>query len=473
MFGLAQASARTAACSGNGPVRYFTLTLPSANFTATAGTAFHPTVTAVTSCGATAVGYNGSGTLSSNLAASPNGTNPTVPSPINFVGGISSPSVIAVKAVSDGSARLTFSASGFTAVQSLGFSVNPGPPDHVEFAQQPNFNTNSSWLLNTKNGSLTQFAATVNIYDAFENLATQENGPDKVTLALNQATGLTGQLANGSSKPTDGVAKFTNLTVDQTNIGYTLTASYKSATTATSAPFSVFLTTNQCNGACSINQFNVDPNTTTQVQGNGSFSFLGVATVNPGATGMPPPGCTNYAADVANGAPAPAVVADMRTAVGGTLTVTYGISKTLLQKLFGSTSGSQFVPICVGARRIALVGNQVVAVNCNDSLNGQPQTAWLGKTLDNNGKFVQGSVSPAQCDSTLGDPGYGYWWGIIGSFQDATSSNPALEIDPSINPTVTGWSSGSTYRFFTIQFPASSGGPSSPFANNPWDSWMW
>ena len=94
-----------------------------------------------------------------------------------------------------------------------------------------------------------------------ENLATQENGPQNaVTLTLNQATGLTGTLSGGSSVPSHGVAALTNLTVDQTDIGYTLTASYKSATTATSAPFSVYLTTNTCGGACTISQFNVDKN---------------------------------------------------------------------------------------------------------------------------------------------------------------------------------------------------------------------
>ena len=432
VFGLAQASARTTACSGNGPVDHFTLALPAGSpFAATAGTAFTATVTAVTHCGATATSYAGSGTLSSNLAQSPNATNPTVPSPINFVGGVSSPSITAVKAVSDGTATLTFSAAGFTAVTSPGFTVNPGPPDHVEFKQQPNVSGSSSWLLKTS-GSLTKFGATVNIYDAFENLATQENGPQNaVTLTLNQAAGLTGTLSGGSSVPSHGVAALTNLTVDQTDIGYTLTASYQSATTATSSPFSVYLTTNACGGACTISQFNVDKNTTVQVQGNGSFAFLGVATVDFSANGMPE-GCQTYSQTVANGtAPAPAVVADMRSALGGTLDVTYGISRTLLQKLFGSTSGSQFIPICVGARRIALdANNHVVAVPCDQPVKGQAQTPWMGKKLDVHGKFDQTQLSPAVCDSNKSDPGYGYFWGIVGSFQDATSPTPALEINP-------------------------------------------
>jgi len=483
VFGLAQASARTA-CLSNGAVKSFTLTLPNASFAATAGTPFTATVTALTSSGCQATSYNGSGTLTSNLAHAagplPNGTDPTVPSPINFSNGISSPPVTAVKAVSDGSAKLTFTASGFTAVTSPGFSVNPGPPDHVEFSQQPNFNGSSSWLLND------QFSAQVTIYDRFENVATQENDPNAVTLDLNPpAPGLGGKVNVGSSVLKNGVDTFTKLTVTQTDLGYTLTASYgNGVTTATSAPFSVYLTKTACGGACSISQFNVDKNTTAQVQGNGSFAFLGVATVDFTASGtLMPDGCQTLAQDYPSGsAPAPVVVADMRTALGGSLDVTYGVSKALLQKLFGSNSGSQFIPICVGARRIALdEHNQVVAVPCDQPINGQPQTPWVGKKLDGSGRFDQTLVSPAICDSNFDanrnplDPGAGYWWAIIGSFQDATNSNPALEIDPSVNPTVTGWTSGTTYRFFTLQFHASSaiGTPAqiTAFENVPWDSW--
>jgi hypothetical protein len=481
---LAQASAQPPGCLSNGAAKTFTITLPSSPFTATAGTGFTATVTALANNGCTATNFNGSGTLSSNLAQAPDGVhNPSVPSPINFVNGVSSPSVTAVKAVSDGSAKLTFSATNFAPVSSPGFSVNPGPPDHVEFTQPPLSNNSSSWLLND-HGSLTKFGAQVTIYDAFENVATNVS-TGNVVLGLNQATGLNGHLAGGSATPNKGVATFASLTVDQTDIGYTLSESYANGTVTglDSAPFSVYLTTAACGGACTINQFNVDKNTTAQVQGNGSFAFLGVATVDFSANGMPA-GCQTIGQDYANGTPAPAVVADQRTALGGTLDITYGISKGLLQKLFGSSSGSQFIPICVGARRLALdANNNVVAAQCFDRINGQDQidpngqeqSPWMGKTLDQFGKFDQTQLSPAQCDSTQGDPGYGYWWGIIGSFQDATSSKPALVIDPSVNPTVTGWSSGNTYRFFTLHFPASSalGTPAqiTAFANNPWDSW--
>jgi hypothetical protein len=48
------------------------------------------------------------------------------------------------------------------------------------------------------------------------------------------------------------------------------------------------------------------------------------------------------------------------------------------------------------------------------------------------------------------DPQSGYWWGILGSFQDP--------IDPSLNPTVTAWGgttiAGISYRQFFIRVPS-------------------
>jgi len=485
VLGLTRAAARTM-CVGTNSVDHFTIALPSSSFAATAGTPFTATVKALNHCNNLVTSYGGLGSLSSNLGQSPNQSNPSVtdvtggaangtlfPATIHFSGGQSFPSVKAVAALTAQSATLTFTPSeaGLAPVTTPGFSVNPGAPDHVEFTQQPNVGGSSSWLLKTNN-SLTQFGAEVRIYDRFEN-PTQENGPGpttKVTLTLNQAAGLNGQLAGGSQAPANGVATFTNLTVDQTDIGYTLTAAYGNAKTATSAPFNVYLTTSACAGQCAVNQLNVNKDTTAQVQGNGLFVFLGVATIDPSANGMPV-GCQSYAKDLVNGAPAPVVVADQRSALGGSLDVTYGISKTLLQKLFGSTSGSQFIPICVGARRIALdpATNTTHAVPCYQDYNGQPQTPWLGKKLDDSGKFDQTQLSPAVCDDNPSDPGYGYFFAIVGSFQDATNPNPALEIDPGTNPTVTGWSSGGNFRFFTIEFPAASG--PGPFAAVPWDGW--
>jgi hypothetical protein len=483
ILGLSRAAAGTT-CGG--PVTGFTIGLAASS--QKAGTPFTATVTAVNHCGATVTTYAGSGQLSSTLSKSPSPVSATptatdvtggattassILAPatvtIHFSGGRSLPSVTAYDAES--SKTLTFSATGFNPVTTSAFTVAPADPNHVEFTQQPNVGGNSSWLLKTGN-ALTNFGVQVKIYDAYENI-TQDNGGAKVSLTLNQAAGLTGALSGGSQAPSSGVATFTNLTVDQTDIGYTLTASYENVTTARSAPFSVYLTTQACGGACTIHQFNVDNNTTAQVQGNGSFAFLGVANVDFQAAGLPE-GCANYDKAFPSGsAPASVVVAETRTALGGVLDVTYGISKTLLQKLFGSNSGSQFIPICVGARRIALNNGQTVPVPCNQpyGTDTTPQTGWFGKNLDASGKF-DGTLRQAICENDPNKPGYGYFWSIIGSFQDKTNSNPALEIDPGVNPTVTGWSSGGNYRFFTIEFPASSGLSGTAFANVPWDGWM-
>ena len=457
-----------------GAVDHFQIALPDALFAAVAGTPFAPTITAFDVCGNVATGFDGSGALSSDLDASPNGTQPTVPGTASFDQGVSQPSVTAVDA--EAGRTLTFSSGDHPSVTTPEFAVLPGPADHLEVTQQPLVGGKSSWLLETDN-ALTQFGAQVTIYDAFGNVATEEDGDaaeGQVALTLHQK-GTSGSLGGTTSvTPTAGVASFSGLTVDASSVGYTVSASYSDGVTgATSDPFDVYLTLNDCAAAgtqCGIQQFNVDSDTTTQVQGDGSFAFLGVAKVPFSANGVPA-GCQSFAQDETGSAPV--VVIDQRSSLSGDLYVTYGISKTLVAKKYGSNKGQQFIPLCVGARRIAFDAGSgtTVPVPCDQPYDGQPQTGWVGKTLDANGLFVPGSTSPAICDANPSDPGYGYFWGIAGSFQDATAPKRSPRIDPAANPTVTSWTSDTTYRYFTLRFPSGSGPAGSPFADVPWDGY--
>jgi hypothetical protein len=74
---------------------------------------------------------------------------------------------------------------------------------------------------------------------------------------------------------------------------------------------------------------------------------------------------------------------------------------------------------------------------------------WKGRAIDETGKFT-GATAYAQCDPTTH-----LWWGILGSFQDYSGADP---IDPSANPTVTGWGSATigptSYRYFNIRVPS-------------------
>jgi hypothetical protein len=477
VLGLGPASARIT-CSGSGPVDHFAFTLPTGSpFAATAGTPFTATVSALNHCNNVVTSFAGSGTLTSNLGNSPNTSAPTVPSPISFSNGVSSPQVTAVAALTTPTATLTFTAEGFAPVTSAGFTVNPGPPDNLAFTQQPNSGGSSTWLLKTGT-SLTTFGTQATIYDAFGNVATQENGPSKVSLSLVQPSGGTatlGPAASSSVAPSSGVATFSGLTVDTSNLGYKLNAAYKSGVTgATSASFDILVTRKSCNGNCSTDTAPVGVGEIEQATGSGNFTFLAVAG---NYLGPKPDGCQNFSQLDGQ---VPIVVLEQRTELSGELIAAVGLKISAIKKKFGSNSGQPFVPICVGTKRLTLVsddsGTHTQAVPCNQPYGTTEQatvanpyhTGWSGKHLTSG--FFDSTLQQAKCDSQSG-----YFFGIVGSFQDYTNADKSRVIDPNNNPTVTGWTTDATntYRVFTIRFPSSSTPPDAPgsFANVPWDGW--
>jgi hypothetical protein len=490
VLGLARASARTTACN-NPNVDHFTIDLPAS--TPQAGTGFTATVTALNRCNTAVTSFAGTGTLSSNLADSPNGSHPSVqdvtgngasvtpfvPTTIHFLNGRSLPLVTAVRTVTDASAMLTFAATNFPTAQTAGFSVNPGPADNLAFTGQPKSGGNSTWLLNTGN-SLTTFGAEVTIYDHFGNVATEENGPgNKVSVSLVKpadSPAILGPAAALSVAPSHGVATFSGLTVDTSNIGYALSAAYTTLSAVTSASFDILVTKKNCNGNCLTDIAPVGGDI-EQANGNGSFTFISIAGDYLGGI---PAGCLNF--KPLDGQ-VPVVVLEQRATLSGELVATVGIKISAIKKRFGTNKGQPFVPICVGSQRLELVSDQsgahTQAVPCDQPYNGIEQasggnplthTGWTGKKLTADGNFDNTATTPATCD-----PQSGYFFDIVGSFQDYTNSNKSLIIDPNNNPTVTGWTTDSTntYRLFTIRFPSSSTPADSPgsFAGVPWDGW--
>jgi len=129
----------------------------------------------------------------------------------------------------------------------------------------------------------------------------------------------------------------------------------------------------------------------------------------------------------------------------GTLDVTLSLSNAGLKKAYGPNYGQPNVPICVGVRR--LDANQQ-PINCTQAGGGP---AWADRTLGPDGKFT-GSYDVARCDADPADPGYGYWWGILGTFQD-----PNPPFDSNLIPLITAWGSSpdGASRTFTLHFPAS------------------
>lgn len=450
-FNLSGSQPQVTVSSGASTVDHFAIALPSSPFTATAGTAFQPTITALDKCNNTVSSFNDSvGSLTGNLGSTsypaPNGSAPTYPSsPISFSNGVATPSVTAVAA--GGGNNLTFTATGYTPVTTADFTVDPGAPDHVLFTEQPLSAGRSYWTLNTNGqltGTLTTFGAQVTIYDAFGNQATQVNSGN-VQLTLNQPPGTSGgggSLSTSSLTPTAGVVTFTG-TVSKTGVPYTLTAGYgNGVATDTSDPFDVYLTIPDCStGNCSFNQIQTDGNTVVGgTTSGGTFTFFAVASFDgPSASSL----CAGFKSVYAKVGGGGVLQSDTQTAsngqVVGSTTFVYSVPMSLIQARYGKNTGQQVIPICAGAQRAQVVDGQVVPVPCSTDVPG-----WTSKVLDANGQYT-GALAPARCDPTTG-----LYWGILPSFQDKGV--------PAGNPLITGWSSGNingtNYRSFTVYVPA-------------------
>lgn len=458
--------------AGGGPPASFGVSLPGNPFTATAGSPFNATVTAYDVCN-NPTPYTGVGALSGSLDPSPNGTQP-VYGLVTF-SGTSSTSVPVTAYDAEGGRTLTASVPGYPNATSSSFGVVAAAPASLAFATEPNVGGRSDWLLTTSN-ALTQFATTVGALDPYGNAA---SAGGNVALTIDPPAGSAApNLGGTTSQPlTNGVASFTNLTVDQTGVGFTLTATSGNLT-AQSTAFNVWASLTACSGSCQSGLTPIGP-AQEQVNGNGDFLELGLA-------GEPltytPAGCQTFTPLTKNDVPI--VVIDQRSSVSGQLTVVDGANLKDIQKKFSNTKGQQFIPICVGAMRIALgTDGKTHGVPCNAAYPGPngpiaqataanpSATGWWGKTLDPSGNFVPYSVSQAVCDPTTG-----YFFGIVGSFQDYTAPSGDPTIDPSNSPTVTGWGTDPTgvYRNFTIVYPSGSytDPASAAFANVPWDGFQ-
>lgn len=240
----------------------------------------------------------------------------------------------------------------------------------------------------------------------------------------------------------NGLATFGDLMSTATGSGFRLQASADGflPTPASSPAFGITLSGQACVGSgCPTFSTTLGGNSSVDAGATGgSFTFLGIGPASiPSSVTSAGGGCAYYT---------PAGNAfeafDGRTNDQGTLQFTYYLAKKDIEKLYGNSSGQQFVPLCAGA---AWVDDQGAVRTCTDANAPDP---WKGKRLNTEGKF-DGTTRDAFCDE-----GTGLFWGILGSFQDYTNSNPAYVIDPTVNPTVTGWGSTTSSRYFTISVPA-------------------
>lgn len=243
-----------------------------------------------------------------------------------------------------------------------------------------------------------------------------------------------------SSTFVNGTATFPSFMSAYTGSGFSATASALGVQTVASSPsFVIQQNGTSCNGQnpCQLSSPLANGGA-VQILGNGgNFLFLALnrTQIPPGALSG---GCANF----------------IGTGVGfnetdgrngdGTLDVTLSLSNAGLKRVYGPNYGQPNVPICVGVRR--LDANQQ-PINCTQAGGGP---AWADRTLGPDGKF-NGSYGLASCDAVSGDPGYGYWWGILGTFQDPNPPFNSTQI-----PLITSWGSSpdGASRMFTIHFPA-------------------
>lgn len=192
----------------------------------TAGANFAPAlqVTARTATGATATGYSGPITIA--LGSNPaNGVLAGSTTAI-AVGGVATFGAASIAKA--GNYTLVATASGLASASSVGFTILPGAPVTLAWAQQP---------LSGSAGAPLSPALRVRTVDSFGNFAT--NGAGVVALAF--AANPTGALLQGttSAQLVEGEATFSNVAVSLPGSGYRLQASASGLIAATSDLFNI------------------------------------------------------------------------------------------------------------------------------------------------------------------------------------------------------------------------------------------
>jgi hypothetical protein len=110
---------------------------------------------------------------------------------------------------------------GLQPVTSDTFTVAPGPATRLRFAVQPS---------NVTQNAAISPPVQVTAFDSLDNQATNFTGEIRVALAKDGSVGKNARLSGASANAVAGVATFSNLRIDQTGVGYTLSAAFAGAT---------------------------------------------------------------------------------------------------------------------------------------------------------------------------------------------------------------------------------------------------
>ena len=201
------------AVPGPGPGTARTLTFVQQPQPTTAGMAIPPVqVAALDSAGRTVTTFTGPITVS--LDANPGG-DPLSPQTVNAVNGLATFANLRIDKAAPGY-RLVAAANGLPNVSSTTFTIVPGAVTQLVFTVQPS---------NTRAGAMIQPPVQVTAYDAVGNQATNFTGSVVVAIGHNGGLLFPGTLSGNPSVPAvNGVATFSNLSIDVAGTGYTLTA---------------------------------------------------------------------------------------------------------------------------------------------------------------------------------------------------------------------------------------------------------
>jgi hypothetical protein len=278
----------------------------------------------------------------------------------------------------------------------------------------------------------------VKAVDGDGNVLTSASGTVTLHKSAGTFTTTGGAFGSTTASLVGGIATFSGFTSNDTGTGFKVYASSPGfvSTPDSSPAFDIYSNGASCTlGAdCSLPGVVLDSKTNVDATATGgAFTFLSITpyTVPLNVT-QAGGGCANFQTAGAAGF----LQGGDRISDTGDLLFTYYVNKNQIQKRYGNNNGQQFIPLCAGAAKVDAAGN---VIPC--TAQGVPYGPWRGKELTADGNF-SGNVIDAVCD-----PATGMYWSVLGSFQDQ-------EIDPALNPSVTGWDSNSTQRFFNMRVPS-------------------
>jgi trimeric autotransporter adhesin len=220
------------------------LVLSAEAITVTAGQADNLTITAKDAAGVTVPAYTGTKTLTFSGAAPVGSNSPTVadsggvarsfgtPESISFTNGVASVSGSAngvMRLYKAETASIVVSDGTISNAPALAVTVNAAAPAKLGFTQQPSSSTGGLAF-----GTQPQVA----IQDQYGNTVTTDTRSVTLAIGTNPGGGTLSCAANPVSASA-GVASFSGCKIDKAGIGYTLTASASSLTSATSSAFNI------------------------------------------------------------------------------------------------------------------------------------------------------------------------------------------------------------------------------------------